>query len=98
MEGENNSIEIFSYESDGSSRFYVDLSNYYEWWINFDAAQTQVNIYNQELGGQVFALAGQAGELGILHSTGASLPTGYASLWIQPTQAGLIMVMGIRRS
>ena len=98
MSPENNSIEIFQYQVDGSSRFYVDLSNYYEWWINVDAIQTEVNIYNQELGGQVFTLKGVGGQLGILQSTGASLPTGYASLWIQPTQAGYIYVMGIRRS
>ena len=95
---ENNSFEIFQYPVSGTARVFIDLSDFYTWYISFDAGQTAVSIYNQELGGQQFGIFGEAGKLGILQSNGSSLPSGVAQLWIHPTQAGFVFVMGTRRS
>ena len=103
MEPEANSLEIALYSNNASSRTFVDLSNYYQFWMTTAAGSsaTVAMIYVQEVGGEMFGLgvppASASGTV-FLSSEGANWITGYASLYIQFDQATDFAVLGVRRS
>jgi len=103
MEPEANSLEIALYSNNASSRTFVDLSNYYQFWMSTAAGSsaTVAMIYVQEVGGEMFGLgvppAASSGTV-FLNSEGATWITGYAALYIQFDQATDFAILGVRRT
>lgn len=103
---EENSYETMLYGSDGSTRFWIDLSSYHTWWISLSPNIGSIAFYTEMVGGVGFVAynnaAGAADPLSavnslILHSAGSRYPTGMAGFWAVTSDAGNVYLLGCKR-
>jgi len=104
---EENSYEVMLYNSDGATRFWIDLSSFHTWWMSVDPSIATLYLFTEMVGGVAFEAYNNGGALAdpaqspsnslILHSAGARYPTGMAGFWAQTSDAGNVTILGCKR-
>jgi hypothetical protein len=103
---EENSYEVMLYNSDGATRFWIDLSSFHTWWISVAPNIGALYLYTEMVGGVGFSVWNNGATLAdpqspsnavMLHSAGSRYPTGMAGFWALTSDAGNITILGCKK-